>query len=232
MQSAGCWARQKDKRRSNDMRLLRLFRRREQDAELAQELDAHLRHEIDDYVAQGLSPQEATRRAHLKLGSTTRVREDVWKWNSIRPLEGFLRDLSHAARTLSRTPAFAIMAILVMALGIGANTALFTVVHSVLLKPLPFADPDHLVMLYERAVDGKYPWNVIAPGVYAEWQKHAQSFERMAIFGEGSYNLSGRFLQVAGEDRVNPGFGRILPDARCGARVWTGLRFVGRSSAG
>ena len=173
------------------MRLSRFFRRRDEDAELAQELDAHLRHEIDDYVAQGLSPQEATRRAHLKLGSTTRVREDVWKWNSIRPLEGFLRDLSYAARTLSRTPAFAIMAILVMALGIGANTALFTVVHSVLLKPLPFADPDHLVMLYERAVDGKYPWNVIAPGVYAEWQKHAQSFERMAIFGEGSYNLSG-----------------------------------------
>ncbi len=173
------------------MRLSRFFRRQNEDAELAQELDAHLRHEIDDYVAQGLSAQEATRRAHLKLDSTTRVREDVWKWNSFPPLEGFLRDLSYAARTLSRTPAFATMAILVMALGIGANTALFTVVHSVLLKPLPFAAPDHLVMLYERAVDGKYPWNVIAPGVYAEWQKHAQSFERMAIFGEGSYNLSG-----------------------------------------
>jgi predicted permease len=173
------------------MRLSRFFRRRDQDVDLANELNAHLQHEIDDYVAQGLSLQEATRCAHLKLGSTTRVREDVWKWNSFRPLEGFLRDLSYAARTLSRTPAFAIMAILVMALGIGANTALFTVVHSVLLKPLPFADPDHLVMLYERAVDGKYPWNVIAPGVYAEWYKHTQSFERMAIFGEGSYNLSG-----------------------------------------
>lgn len=173
------------------MRLLRFFRRRDQDAELAQELDAHLRHEIDDYIAQGLSPQEAARRAHLKLGSTARIREDIWKWNSLGLLEGIFRDLSYAARTLTHSPGFAIMAILVMALGIGANTALFTVVHSVLLKPLPFADPDHLVMLYERAVDGKYPYNVIAPGVYAEWQKHAQSFERMAIFGSSSYNLAG-----------------------------------------
>ncbi len=83
------------------------------------------------------------------------------------------------------------MAILVMALGIGANTTLFTVVHSVLLKPLPFLNPNQLVMLYERSTDGNYPFNVIAPGVYAEWQKHAQSFDRMAIFGSGSYNLSG-----------------------------------------
>src|ERR1035438_9367886 len=70
------------------MRLSRFFRRQNEDAELAQELDAHLRHEIDDFVAQGLSPQEATRRAHLKLGSTTRVREDVWKWAKVgRPPE-------------------------------------------------------------------------------------------------------------------------------------------------
>jgi predicted permease len=208
------------------MRLSRFFRRRDQDADLANELDAHLQYEIDDFLAQGLSGEEATRRAHLKLGSTARIREDLWNWNSFRPLEGFLRDLSYAARTLSRTPGFAIMAILVMALGIGANTALFTVVHSVLLKPLPFADPDHLVMLYERAVDGKYPWNVIAPGVYAEWQKHAQSFERMAIFGEGSYNLSGdsgqlperiestrasaEFLPTLG---VSPAYGRVFDTA-------------------
>jgi predicted permease len=173
------------------MVLSRFFRRREEDAELAQELDAHLRHEIDDYVALGIPLEEATRRAHLKLGNTARIREDVWTWNSLNLLEGMLRDLAYATRTLSRSPGFAIMAILVMALGIGANTAMFTVVHSVLLKPLPFADPDRLVMLYERSVDGNYPFNVIAPGVYAEWQKHSQSFEHMAIFGAGSYNLSG-----------------------------------------
>ena len=124
------------------MRFLRFLRRRDLDNKLQQELDAHLQHEIDDYIAQGLSPQEATRRAHVHLGSTALIREDIWKGNSLRWLEGTLRDLLYAARTLSRTPAFTIMALLVMALGIGANSALFTVVHSVLLKPLPFPDPN------------------------------------------------------------------------------------------
>jgi putative ABC transport system permease protein len=173
------------------MRLLRIFQRLDRDADLKQELESHLQHEIDDYVAQGLAMQEASRRAHIKFGSAERIREDVWQWNSFNMLEGMQRDLRYAVRTLVRTPGFAAMAILVMALGIGANTTLFTVVHSVLLKPLPFLNPNQLVMLYERSTDGNYPFNVIAPGVYAEWHKHAQSFNRMAIFGSGSYNLSG-----------------------------------------
>jgi predicted permease len=112
---------------------------------------------------------------------------------------------------------------LVMALGIGANTALITVVHSVLLKPLPFADPNRIVMLYERSVDTNYPFNVVAPGVYAEWEKDARSFEGMAIFGSSSYNLSGDtgqlperieaarvsadFLPILG---VKPAYGRVF----------------------
>jgi predicted permease len=207
------------------MRLFRFFHRREEDADLAQELEAHLRHEADDYVARGFSQEEAKRRAHVRLGSATRLREDQWLWNSLG-LEGILRDIGYAARTLKRTPGFAIMAILVMALGIGANTALFTVVHSVLLKPLPFADPAHLVMLYERSVDTNYPFNIVAPGVYAEWRKDAKSFEGMAIFGSSSYNLSGDagqlperieaarvsadFFPILG---VKPAYGRIFDSA-------------------
>jgi len=178
------------------MRLSRFFRRRDQDADLTQELEAHLQHEADDYVAQGLSQEEANRRARVKFGSTARVREEVWQWNSLG-FQGFFRDLAYAARTLVRTPGFAVMAILVMALGIGANSALFTVVHSVLLKPLPFPEPDRLVMLYERTTDGKYPFNVIAPGIYAEWEKQSHSFERMAMFGSNSYNLSSDSGQLA-----------------------------------
>src|SRR5215472_15574222 len=202
------------------MRFSRFFHRRDHDADLVQELAAHLAHETDDYLAQGLAQDEAGRRARLKLGSAARVREDVWQWNSFA-FEGILRDLSYSARTLLRTPGFAIMAIVVMALGIGANTALFSVVHSVLLKPLPFADPDRLVMLYERSVDTNYPFNVIAPGVYAEWKTDAKSFQNMAIFGSGSYNLSGDSAQVperieavrASADffstlGVNPAYGR------------------------
>jgi len=205
------------------MRFLRFLRRRDLDNKLQQELDAHLQHEIDDYIAQGLSPQEATRRAHVHLGSTALIREDIWKGNSLRWLEGTLRDLLYAARTLSRTPAFTIMALLVMALGIGANSALFTVVHSVLLKPLPFPDPNRLVMLYERSTDGNYPFNVIAPGVYAEWQQHARNFERMAIFGSNSYNLaddSGQWPEKIESARVSAEFFPILGVAPAYGRVF------------
>ena len=173
------------------MHLSRFFRRRVHDHELARELEAHLQHEIDEYRAQGFTPDEAQRRARIKLGSETRIRDEVWRWNSLELLESMLRDLRYAVRTLARSPGFATMAIIVLALGIGANTALFTVVHSVLLKPLPFRDPDRLVMLYERSVDPKYAFNVVAPGIYAEWQKQSQSFENVTIFGSGSYNLSG-----------------------------------------
>ena len=169
----------------------RFFRRRVHDNELTRELEAHLQHAIDEYVAQGVPPEEALRRARIRLGSQTRIREEIWEWNSLVFLETMLTDLRYTARTLARTPGFAIMTIAVMAIGIGANAALFTVVHSVLLKPLPFRDPDRLVMLYERSVDPRYPFNVVAPGIYAEWQRQGQSFTQMTICGSGSYNLSG-----------------------------------------
>jgi predicted permease len=173
------------------MRLVRVFQRRKRDAELGEELESHLQHEIDELVAQGIPLEEATRRAHLRMGSTRQIRETMWEWNSLNFLEGGLRDMQYATRTLLRSPGFTILAILVMTLGIGANTTLFTVVHSVLLKPLPFANPNRLVMLYERSTDGNHPFNVVAPGVYAQWQKHAQSFEHMSMFGSSAYNLSG-----------------------------------------
>lgn len=205
------------------MHLRRIFRRRAYDQDLAQELQAHLQHETDEYIAQGFSAEEAHRRARIRLGSETRIREEVWAWNSLGLVETTLRDFVHAIRRLKRSPGFAIMAIAVIAAGIGANAALFTVVHSVLLKPLPFRDPGRLVMLYERSADPRFPFNVVAPGVFTQWQKQSQSFEQMAILGSGSYNLSGGngqlpekieaarcsagFFPVLG---VQPAYGRVF----------------------
>jgi len=178
------------------MHLRRFFHHRAHDNELARELEAHLQQAIDEYIAQGVTPEEALRRARIRLGSETRIREDIWEWNSLVFLESMLRDWRYAARTLARNPGFAIMTIAVLATGLGANAALFTVVHSVLLKPLPFRDPNRLVMLYERSVDPRFAFNVVAPGIYAEWQKQGQSFTKMAIFGSSSYNLSGSHGQL------------------------------------
>src|SRR6266566_5495145 len=153
------------------MNLKRFVSRSAADADLAQELEAHIQHEVDDNLARGMNKEEASRRARVKLGSVRRVRETVWEGNSMRWLETMLRDLRYSIRTLSRTPGFTVTAVLVMALGIGANVALFTVVRSVLLKPLPFREPDRLIQLYEKSSDDAFPFNMVAGGIFAEWKK-------------------------------------------------------------
>ena len=173
------------------MNLRRFFSRPAADAELAEELEAHLQHEVDHNIARGMSEEKARRQARLKLGSVRRVRETVWERNSLEWFETMLRDLRYAVRTLSRTPAFTVTAVLVMALGIGANVTLFTVVRSVLLKPLPFREPDRLIQLYEKSPDGRREYSYIAGGMYAAWKKAASSVEQMAIYGTDSINLSG-----------------------------------------
>ena len=178
------------------MNLRRFFTRRAADADLAQELEAHLQHEVDDNLARGMSKEEATRRAQVKLGSLRRVHEAVWETNSMEWVETALRDLRYAIRTLIRTPGFTVTAVLVMALGIGANVALFTVVRSVLLKPLPFREPDRLIQLYEKSPNGTRDFSYIAGGMYAGWKKAASSVEQMAIFGTDSINLSGTSGQL------------------------------------
>ncbi len=173
------------------MNIGRFFRRRDEDAELAREIEAHIAHEIDENVMRGMSAEEARRRALVKFGSRRNVREDVWRWNTIGILDDVGRDLRYVTRPLRRAPGFALAVILVMALGIGAVTAMFTIVRSVLLKPLPFGDRDRLVMLYERSADGRFPYNSVAGGSFLEWLKEAKSFEDVSAWQQAEYNLSG-----------------------------------------
>jgi predicted permease len=134
------------------MSLLRFFRRRRSDRDLAREIAAHFNEERAENIARGLSPEEADRQAHIKFGSPRRVHEDLWQQNSFAWVEGILRDLKYALRSLAHAPGFAITVILIMALGIGANTAVFSVMNAVLLKSLPVADPQRV--LYLR-IDGQ-----------------------------------------------------------------------------
>jgi predicted permease len=174
------------------MSLRRFFRRTSHDTELKREIESYLDHEIDDNLARGMSQQEARRQAHLKFGSPVRVREELWQANTVEFLDYLRRNLRYSSRALLRTPGFALVCILVMALGIGATTALFTVVQSVLLKPLPFKDPSRLIRLYEHSADEKFPYNNSAAGVYAEWKKQSTSFSDLAILARGfEYGLSG-----------------------------------------
>lgn len=208
------------------MSIRRFFRRSSEDSDLRQEIQSHIAHEIDENIARGVPESEARRQAHLKFGSRQRVREAVWEWNTLEFLESGLRDLRYAARSLSRAPSFTLIAILVMALGIGATTSLFSVVRSILLEPLPFKDPDRLVMLYEQSLDSKYPYNVVAPGIFGEWQKQVEAFQQMALWRENVYNLSGAGGQLPESIRaticswnlfstlgVQPLYGRLFDSA-------------------
>jgi putative ABC transport system permease protein len=173
------------------MRIQMLFHRGNAGAHLDDELRFHIEQQIAENVAAGMSADEARYAALRSFGNPALLREQAratWSWNW---LESLLRDVRYGSRTLMRTPGFAAIAIVVMALGIGANVALFTVVRSVLLNPLPFHDPDRLVALYEQSPDGQYPYNIIAGGVFAEWRKQNRSFSDLALFGEAEFNLSG-----------------------------------------
>jgi predicted permease len=167
----------------------RFFRRRRGDAELMAEMEGYMAEEIAENVARGIPEEEARRRARIKFGNPGAVRETLWQQNTVTIIDNLWRDLRYATRTLTRTPGFATIAILVMALGIGANVALFTVVRSVLLNPLPFPAPNQLVALYAKADTGK--GGSVAAGDFYDWQSESHSFEQMAIWRWTGYNMAG-----------------------------------------
>jgi len=169
----------------------RFFRRRRADADLQEEMKVHLAVEIEENLARGYSLERARREALLKLGNLQQVRERLWRQNTISWLDSLWRNLKYSVRALRRSAGFAVVSIVVIALGIGVNAALFTVVRSVLLKPLPFADPEKLVRLYEDTFNHRFSHNSSAAGIFAEWQKQSRSFTGMAISAHTAYNLSG-----------------------------------------
>ena len=198
-------------------------------AQLDDELRFHVERQIAENVAAGMSVEEARRAALRAFGNPGLVREQAratWNWAA---LESVVRDFRYGIRTLMRTPGFAAIAVVVIALGIGANVALFTVVRSVLLKPLPYRDPDRLVMLYETESSRKGPnaYMPVAAGSFMEWQQATRGKAEMALVSPfQDYNVSaeggrvpekveagwcsGNFFSVLG---VSPMLGRgITPD--------------------
>ncbi len=178
------------------MSWLRFFRRRRADAELREEIDAYLAEETDENIARGMKPGEARRLAKIKLGNPQSVRETLWQQNTVSLVDTLGRDLKYAVRTLARTPGFSLIAITVMALCIGATTSLFTVVRSVLLRPLPFRDPGRLVMLYEHFRDPSmnaqgFNYNTVAAADFYDWRTQTHGFEDMAAWRWWQFNLTG-----------------------------------------
>ncbi len=173
------------------VRLAGIFGSDVRDRELAEELESHLQLHIEDNVRAGLSPEEARRQALIKLGGVEQTKEKYRRQRGIPMLEDLWKDLRYSARMLVKNPGFTVVAVITLALGIGANTAIFSVVNAVLLRPLDYEDPDRLVIILENNWQKGWTRFAVAPGNFAEWREQNQVFEQMAAYTGSSFTLVG-----------------------------------------
>jgi putative ABC transport system permease protein len=156
-----------------------LFRKDRVNRELDEELGSFLEMAAEEKIKEGMNRKDALRAVRLERGSLEVTKEVVWSagWESFA--EACWQDLRFAARMLRKSPGFTAVAVLTLALGIGANSAIFTVVNGVILKPLPYPQPDRLVMLLEKQLsDGTL--GTVAPANFFDWREQSHSFDKMA----------------------------------------------------
>src|SRR5580704_11853323 len=172
----------------------RFFRRDEGDAEQREELEFYVDVTTEEYIERGMEPAEARAAARRKLGNTTRIREEVYRMNTIAFIEGLLRDARHAVRMIRTKPGFSVAALLSLALGIGANTAIFSVLNAVLIRPLPYPESDALVGVFNRLVIQAQVFEdaELSPGMYAACKENAKSFETFGVWTSGAATVTGK----------------------------------------
>jgi predicted permease len=171
-------------------RFRNLFRRSQLDREISDELQAHIDLRTDDNIARGMTPAGARREARLRFGNPTSTREHVAEADATLSLEDIRRDLRYAARQLRRSPGFALIAILTLAIGIGGVSAVFSVVESVLLRPLPFDHPEALVRLHEGVEHQFSPADLPAPDVI-RFARDNRTFAQVGGFVGAQLEVSG-----------------------------------------
>ena len=175
----------------NDLRFrVRNFLRRDaRESELNDELRFHLEQEVEKYRQAGASDEEAKRRARLAFGGHEQVKEDIREAQGTAWVENTLHDLRYSVRQLYMNATFSVVIILTLALSIGANSAIFSVIHGVLLKKLPYREPDRLVRIF--LTNAAFPRFALNPFDFRDYRARSQSFESMAAFTRGDVQLSG-----------------------------------------
>jgi len=165
------------------------------DAEIADELACHLQLAIDDNVRAGMAPGEARRQALLTLGGLEQSMERCREQRTAPLVESILRDLAHGCRLLAKHRGFTAAAIIVLGLGIGANTAIFSVVNAVLLRPLPFPDAGRLVAVWHvpppQLFSGRKTFSV-SPANFLDWRAQTDTFDALAIYRNRRVTVTGR----------------------------------------
>src|SRR5579863_2983027 len=187
------------------LRLGSLFRREKADQELDDELRDHVERRIEEYVAKGLAPAEARRQALLEMGGVEKRKEECREIRRVNWIQDLAQDLRYGLRQLRRNPGFTAVAVITLALGIGANTAMFSVVNAVVLRPLPYAHSDRLVWIAESVPALKS--EAVTGADYVDWKDQNHTLDRIAAYdtmyrgslregaagpGSADFNLTGR----------------------------------------
>jgi predicted permease len=181
------------------MSLRRYLRRREWDEERQRELDAHLAEEAAENVARGMTPAEARRRAYMKLGNPTMIREEIWKMNSFVSMEDLGRDVRYAFRQLRKSPGFAAIAIVTLALGIGVNTAIFSMVNGLLFSSLHTRQENRMLEIGSRQKGAQWQPQFSLPEYEA---LHSQTSEVFSGVVGDAYGLDGMSMAANKPDRA------------------------------
>ena len=172
-------------------RLTALVRSRKLDKELDEEVRSHLAMRTADLVAAGIPPEEARVRALRAFGNSTFIKEETRTMDSLGWLESFLQDLRYGLRQMLHNPGFALVAVLTLALGIGANTAMFSVLEAVVLRQLPYPQPRQLARLYEGNPQKGFPRFAVSPPNFLDWQAQNHTFAYLAALNRETRTLTG-----------------------------------------
>ena len=168
-----------------------LFRRNSVEQELGSELRFHIERQVEENIAAGMTPQEARRAANREFGGVEQVKEDCRDTRRANYVENLLKDMRYGFRMLRKSPSFTFFAVAVLALGIAANSAIFSIADNVLVRPLPYRDSNRLVMVWEDSSAYGFPKDTPAPGNFADWKSRNQVFEDVAAISDASLNLTG-----------------------------------------
>jgi len=169
--------------------LKRIFLKQETERQLDSELHFHMEQRIAERVAVGETPEEARRQAQIEFGGMEAIKQECRESRRVHFLEVLLQDLRYGMRMLRRNPGFTIVAVITLALGIGANTAIFSVVNGVLLDPLPYPHPEQLITVHESKANFQYG-SVSYPN-FRDWQKNNRVFTALAARRSYAFSLTG-----------------------------------------
>src|SRR5229473_3054515 len=196
-----------------------LFRKGVLDAQLDTELRFHIEKLVNDYIAEGMGPEEARRQAVLEFGGREQIKEELRDVHRVSVIETAMANVKSAFRFIRKSPSFSLAVILTLALGIGANSAVFSAIDAILLRPLPFPNGDQLMRLGQYNPKAKSPQTFVAPVRVEDWNRMNSAFQMMSgYYRDDGSETSGvlpekvaeafvapRFLQVLG---VSPALGR------------------------